>query len=122
MEIQAALPVAALAVDPLVAGAAEAHEVCLLVAAAFCEREYMVDFLHVDVASFLQALLAERVLSDVAVADPFPRPAVALAGRVAALELLVVPLHLLCVLLAVDAVGQDSGSRESGTVSWVSLA
>ena len=62
------------------------------------------DFFNSNVASFLQASLAERMLVDVAVTDSFPRSAVAFAGRVAALELLVVLFYDLGVLLTINTV------------------
>ncbi|MFU0799853.1 MAG: hypothetical protein ACFWUE_04195 [Xylanivirga thermophila] len=68
------------------------------------------DFLDRHVASFLQALLTQRMLVDVPITDSFPSPAVPLAGRVAALELLVVLFHDLGVLLAVDTVSQVRAS------------
>jgi hypothetical protein len=82
----------------------------------------VVDFFNSNVASFLQASLAERMLVDVAVTDSFPSPAVTLAGGVATLELLVVLFHDLGVLLAVNTVGQVRAAGEIGTVFVVSLA
>ena len=78
----------------------------------------MVDFFNSNVASFLQASLAERMLVDVAVTDSFPSPAVTLAGGVATLELLVVLFHDLGVLLAVNTVGQVRAAGKSARSLW----
>ncbi len=83
------------------AGAAQAHEVRLIIRAAFRQGNDVVDFLDCDVASLLQAHLAERMLVDVACADALPRPSVSFASRVTARELLVVLLHQSFVLRAV---------------------
>jgi hypothetical protein len=82
------------------------------------ERNDVVDFLDRDVASFLQALLTERMLVDVPVTDSFPSSAVAFAGRVAALELLVVLFHDLGVLLAVDTVRQVRAAGKAARSFW----
>ena len=84
---------------------AKAHEVALIICPSLGERNDVVDFLDRDVASGLEALLTERVFVNVPVTDSFPSSAVAFAGRVAALELLVVLFHHLGVLLAVNTVG-----------------
>jgi len=78
----------------------------------------VVDFLDRHVASFLQALLTQRMLVDVPITDSFPSPAVPLAGRVAALELLVVLFHDLGVLLAVDTVGQVRAAGKAARSLW----
>jgi hypothetical protein len=96
----------------------EAHEVRLIVCSSFGERNDVMDFLNRNVSSFLQALLAERMLVDVPVTDSFPRPAVAFAGRVAALELLVVLFHDLGVLLAVNTVGQVRAAGKAARSLW----
>jgi hypothetical protein len=64
--------VAAFPVDLLVAGTAQAHEVRLVVRAAFREGNDVVDFLDRNISSVLQALLAEGMLVDVARADALP--------------------------------------------------
>jgi len=105
-------------VNLLVARTTKAHQVRLVIRSSLGERNDVVDFLHGDVASGLQALLAERMLVDIPVTDSFPRPAVAFAGRVTALELLIVLFHHLGVLLAVDTVGQVRAAGKAARSFW----
>lgn len=71
---------------------------------AFRERNDMVDFLRLDVSLVCKAHLTERMPTYISVTDSFPGSAVAFAGGVTALELLVVPLHYFFMFLAVNAV------------------
>ena len=98
------LSVAALAMNLLVTASAKTHEVLLIIGSAFRERNDVVDLLDRDLPAVLQALLTERMLVNVAGSDLCPAPPVAFAGRVAALELLVVLFHDLGVLLTINTV------------------
>ena len=103
----------------LVTRPAQAHEVALVVRAAFRQGNNVVDFLDRNVTSLLQAHLAERMLVDVACADALPGASVSFAGRVAARELLVEP----CAPgSTVRRPRTGSGSPDSGRAVSVSLA
>jgi hypothetical protein len=115
-----ALPVAALAVNLLVTRTTKTHEIGLVIRSSLSKGKDVVDFLDRDVASFLKTLLTKRVLVDVAVTDSFPSSAVAFAGRVAALELLVVLFHNLGVLLTINAVRQVWASGIAARSLWFS--
>ena len=70
--------------------------------------------------AFPLALLTKRVLMNVAVTDSFPCSAVAFAGRVAALELLVVLFHDLGVLLTINAVRKMWAAGIAARSLWFS--
>lgn len=67
-----------------VTGLAKAHEVVLVMRAAFTDGKDVVDFLNGRIASLFKTAFAQRVLADVAVADPFPRTSVFLIAVCAA--------------------------------------
>ena len=68
--------VAALRMNPRMAGLAQRHKVLLVMRPALCQWQPVVYLLHRPQQSFLLALLTERILCSVAVTDTLPRPAV----------------------------------------------
>jgi len=62
-----------------VTGTAQRHEVRLIMRPALRERDDVVDFLHSNIPSVLQALFTERMLGCVPMPDACPGPAVTLA-------------------------------------------
>ena len=79
-------------------GFTESHEVAFLVAAAFGEREDVVNFLGRRQLALLLTLLAERVRLDEAVTDALPASAVAFVGLGVTLVLVVLFVHDLLML------------------------
>ena len=77
------------------------HEVALLIAATFRERQDMVHLFSRRQLALLLALLTKRMSFDVAITDSFPCPAVALVGRRVAFVLVVLFVHDLLMLGAV---------------------
>jgi len=81
-----------------VTGFTESHEVAFLIAAAFGEREDVVDLLGRRQLALLLTLLAERVRLDEAVTDALPASAVAFVGLGVTLVLVVLFVHDLLML------------------------
>lgn len=68
-----------------------------------------------NVASFLKTQLAKRMLVDVPCADACPSASIPLAGRVAALEFLIVSLYNLGVFLTINIVRKVGAA---GKAAW----
>lgn len=59
---------------------AKAHQILFLVASAFGQRHDVMHLFGRNVSSFLQALLAERMLPNITITDSLPGSAVTFAG------------------------------------------
>ena len=79
-------------------GFTESHEVAFLVAAAFGEREDVVNFLGRRQLALLLALLTKGMQFNVAVTDALPASAVAFVGLGVAFVLVVLFVHDLLML------------------------
>ena len=112
--------VAALRMNPRMARLAQRHKVSLVMRPALCQRQLMVYLLHRSQQPLFLTLLTERVLCGIAVTDSFPSSAVAFAGRVSTLELLVVLFHNLGMLLTINAVRKVRTSGITARSLWFS--
>jgi len=81
-----------------VTGFTKSHEIALLVATAFGEREDVVNFLGRRQLALLLTLLAERMRLNEAVTDALPASAVAFVGLGVTLVLVVLFVHDLLML------------------------
>ncbi len=77
-------------------------------------------FLSPDHSSFLEALLAKRVLLNIPVADPFPAPAILLMYISGALISIVFPPLFFPMLIAIGAVRQVWATGEGAGFLWLS--
>lgn len=99
--------VSSLSMDPAVAALAERDQVAVLICPTLRERHNVVDFLHRDETSFLEAELTEGMALDVSVADDLPvLPVPALRGLTVTPILFISCVHLLLVFLTVPTVSQ----------------
>jgi len=95
---------------------AQAHEVILIVGAAFADGKDVVNLFDCDVLAILQAALTERVLVNVSISDPFPCAAVGAVHIGVALVLIVLlpgllPMHFTILLVGqVRAAGVGAGA------------
>jgi hypothetical protein len=85
---------------------------------ALGERDDVVDFLHRNIPSVLQTHLAKRMLGSVTMTDTHPGSAVAFAGRIPALELLIVLFHLLGMVLTINAVREVRAAGIAARSLW----
>lgn len=96
-----------------VARLAQGHQVTDFIGAATRYREYMMYFFGENHLAFFKALFAERVLLDVAVADPFPAAAIFLMHIRRPLILIVLSTRFLAVLITVGPIRQVRTARIS---------
>lgn len=93
---------------------AKAHQVFFIVGATVSQRYDVMYFLDLDVPSFFETSLAERVCLDVRSSDSLPAPTVSLAVVLVSAMLFVLLYDKLHVFLAVSTVSQ-SGTAGIGT-------
>ena len=98
---------------------AQGHQVTGFVCSTLGYRENMMYFLSPDHSSFLEALLAKRVLLNIPVADPFPAPAILLMHISGALIPIVFPPFLFPMLIAIGAVRQVWATWEGAGFLWL---
>ena len=108
-------PVTAFGMDAGMAFRAKGDEIPEVAGAAFSKRNDVVHLLDGHGTSFFQALLAERMRSDVGIAYAFPRPAIALGCFRVALVPVVVPVDSLGMFLTVASFRQ---LRTAGIGAW----
>lgn len=112
-------PVAALDSDSRVASFAKGHEIVLLIATTFGEREDVVDFLYGRQLTLLPTLFAERVHLDVLVTDTFPGTAILFVGLRIKLIFIVTMISFLLMLITVLVIGQPWTSWALTGALWL---
>ena len=111
-ELSPVMPaVSVLRMDLCVAGSAQGDQVAPLMGATLGQRQLMVDLLGLHIPSFLQALLTQRMLRRVLIADPFPSPSVSAAYSRIPTVLLVAAILFFLVFLTEPPFRQVRASR-----------
>src|SRR5699024_12029291 len=103
--------VSILRVDLRVAGPAQGDQVAPLMGAALGQRQPMVDLFGLHIPPCLQALLTQRMLRCVLIADPFPCPPVSAAYSRVPAVLLVAAVLFFLVFLTKPSLRQVRTSR-----------
>ena len=103
--------VSILRMDLRMAGPAQGDQVAPLMGAALRQRQLMVDLLGLHIPPFLQALLTQRMLRCVFIADPFPCPPVSAAYSRIPAVLLVAAVLFFLVFLTKPSLRQVRASR-----------
>ena len=111
-ELSPVMPaVSVLCVDLCVAGPAQGNQVAPLMGAALRQRQLMVDLLGLHIPPCLQALLTQRMLRCVLIADPFPCPSISAAYSRIPAVLLVAAVLFFLVFLTKPSLRQVRASR-----------